>query len=208
MALNREPTADADGPYSGYVGDPISFSSTESSDPDGTIQEYRWDFGDGSAPSYSQDPMYAYSAAGTYTVTLKVTDDDGASATYTTSCTVSEPEATGTAWSIERIATLVTIGGATVGVVGWMLRTRSERRRRAILYKELLQGVDGIYTRYKMNARQCEAKLYRFKEQMINEFKQGMITEENYNVLDGRIEEYLAEIREEILGERPEEPQS
>ena len=152
--------------------------------------------------------MYAYSAAGTYTVTLKVTDDDGASATYTTSCTVSEPEATGTAWSIERIATLITIGGATVGVVGWMLRTRSERRRRAILYKELLQGVDGIYTRYKMNARQCEAELYRFKEQMINEFKQGMITEENYNVLDGRIEEYLAEIREEILGERPEEHQS
>ncbi len=207
-ALNREPTADADGPYSGVVGDPISFSSTESSDPDGTIQEYRWDFGDGGDTSYAQDPIHAYSAAGTYTVTLKVTDDDGASATHTTSCTVSEPEATGTAWSIERIATLITIGGATVGVVGWMFRTRSERRRRAILYKELLQGVDGIYTRYKMNARQCEAELYRFKEQMINEFKQGMITEENYNVLDGRIEEYLAEIREEILGERPEEPQS
>jgi len=208
VALNREPTADADGPYSGVVGDPISFSSTGSSDPDGTIQEYRWDFGDGSAPSYSQDPMYAYSAAGTYTVTLRVTDDDGASATHTTSCTVSEPEATGTAWSIERIATLITIGGATVGVLGWMFRTRSERRRRAILYKELMQGVDSIYTRFKMNARQCEAELYRFKEQMISEFKQGMITEENYNVLDERIEEYLAEIREEILGERPEEPQS
>jgi len=208
VALNREPTADADGPYSGVVGDPISFSSTGSSDPDGTIQEYRWDFGDGSAPSYSQDPMYAYSAAGTYTVTLRVTDDDGASATHTTSCTVSEPEATGTIWSIERIATLITIGGATVGVLGWMFRTRSERRRRAILYKELMQGVDSIYTRFKMNARQCEAELYRFKEQMISEFKQGMITEENYNVLDERIEEYLAEIREEILGERPEEPQS
>ncbi len=205
VALNREPTADADGPYSGVVGDPVSFSSTGSSDPDGTIQEYRWHFGDGSAPSYSQDPMYVYSAAGTYTVTLRVTDDDGASATYTTSCTVSEPEATGTAWSIERIATLITIGGATVGVVGWMLRTRSERRRRAILYKEHMQGADSIYTRYKMNARQCEAELYRFKEQVMSEFKQGMITEENYNVLDGRIEEFLAEIREEILRERPED---
>lgn len=208
VALNREPTADADGPYSGVVGDPISFSSTGSSDPDGTLQEYRWDFGDGSAPSYSQDPIYAYSAAGTYTVTLRVTDDDGASATYTTSCTVSEPEMTGTVWSIERIATLITIGGATVGVVGWMFRTRSERRRRVILYRELIQGVDSIYTRYKMNARQCEAELYRFKEQVMSEFKLGMVTEENYNILDGRIEEYLAEIREEILGERPEEPRS
>ena len=208
MALNREPTADADGPYSGVVGDPISFSSTGSSDPDGTIQEYRWDFGDGSAPSYSQYPMHPYSAAETYTVILRVTDDDGASAKYTTSCTVSEPEATGTAWSIERIATLITIGGATVGVVGWMFKTRSERRRRVILYKELIQGVDSIYTRYKMNARQCEAELFRFKEQVISEFKQGMITEENYNILDGRIEEYLTEIREEILGERSEEPRS
>ena len=208
VALNREPTADADGPYSGVVGDPTSFSSTGSSDPDGTIQEYRWDFGDGSAPSYSQDPMHAYSAAGTYTVTLRVTDDDGASATHTTSCTVSEPDATGTAWSIERIATLITIGGATVGVIGWMFRTRSERRRRAILYKELIQGVDSIYTRFKMNARQCEAELYRFKEQVMSEFKQGLITEENYTILDGRIEEYLAEIREEILRERHEEPQS
>lgn len=208
VALNREPTADADGPYSGVVGDPISFSSTGSSDPDGTLQEYRWDFGEGSAPSYSQDPMYAYSAAGTYTVTLRVTDDDGASATYTTSCTVSEPEMTGTVWSIERIATLITIGGATVGVVGWMFRTRSERRRRVILYRELIQGVDSIYTRYKMNARQCEAELYRFKEQVISEFKLGMVTEENYNILDGRIEEYLAEIREEILRERQEESPS
>jgi len=205
VPLNMEPTADADGPYSGVVGDPVSFGSTGSSDPDGTIQEYRWDFGDSSAPSYSQDPIYAYSAAGTYTVTLRVTDDDGASATHTTSCTVTEPEATGTTWSIEMIATLITIGGATVGVVGWMFRTRSERRRRVILYKELLQGVDSIYTRFKMNARQCEAELYRFKELVMSEFKQGMITEENYNVLDGRIEEFLAEIREEILRERPED---
>ena len=76
------------------------------------------------------------------------------------------------------------------------------------MYKGFLQGVDSIYTRFKMNARQCEAELYRFKEQVMSEFKQGMITEENYNVLDGRIEEFLAEIREEILRERPEELQS
>ncbi len=95
-----------------------------------------------------------------------------------------------------------------MGVIGWMFRTRSERRRRAILYKELIQGVDSIYTRFKMNARQCEAELYRFKEQVMSEFKQGMVTEENYNILDGRIEEYLAEIREEILRERQEESPS
>ena len=86
-----------------------------------------------------------------------------------------QPETrTGVTWSVERIATLITIGGAAVGVAGWMSRTRSERRRRAILYKELMQALDDIYTRFKMNARQCEAELYRFKDKAISDFKQGM----------------------------------
>lgn len=110
-----------------------------------------------------------------------------------------QPETrTGVTWSVERIATLITIGGAAVGVAGWMSRTRSERRKRAILYKELMQGLDDIYTRFKMNARQCESELYRFKDRAINELKQGMITEENYNILDRRLEEYIREVRREI----------
>ena len=53
-----------------------SFTST-SSDPDGSISAYSWNFGDGGT-STAQNPSHTYVAAGTYTVTLTVTDNQGA----------------------------------------------------------------------------------------------------------------------------------
>lgn len=53
-----------------------SFTDT-STDSDGTIVAWSWDFDDG-ATSELQDPQHTYGAGGTYTVTLEVTDDDGA----------------------------------------------------------------------------------------------------------------------------------
>lgn len=107
------------------------------------------------------------------------------------------PTQPGPALSIERVATLITIGGAAVGAVGWMFKTRGNRRRRAILFRELTQGVDNAYNRLRKNASQCEAELYRLKDQAIVEFKQGLITEKNYRALDERIEEYLGRLRDE-----------
>ena len=52
-----------------------------SSDVDGSVVSWSWDFGDGGTSSQS-DPTYSYSDDGTYTVTLTVTDDDGATDSY------------------------------------------------------------------------------------------------------------------------------
>ncbi len=58
-----------------------------STDSDGTIASWAWNFGDGNT-STAENPAHTYAAAGTYTVTLTVTDNDGASDTTTQDVTV------------------------------------------------------------------------------------------------------------------------
>ena len=53
----------------------VTFSDT-STDPDGTIVSWAWDFGDG-ATSTEQNPVHTYANSGEYIVTLTVTDDAG-----------------------------------------------------------------------------------------------------------------------------------
>ncbi|BAJ01893.1 hypothetical protein SVI_1922 [Shewanella violacea DSS12] len=91
---NTAPTAMANGPYSGDVNANISFSSQGSSDADGTIASYSWAFGDGTS-STQANPSHAYASAGSYTVTLTVTDDLGAIGTSVADVTVSSAPVNG-----------------------------------------------------------------------------------------------------------------
>jgi PKD repeat protein len=63
-----------------------SFTDT-STDPDGAVVEWNWDFGDGGA-STSQSPSHTYGEAGDHIVTLTVTDNDGATGTTTQTVSV------------------------------------------------------------------------------------------------------------------------
>ena len=88
-ASNHAPVAFTSGPYSARTNQSLLFDSSGSFDPDGSPLSYQWNFGDG-ATATGQSPQHAYSSAGTYQVTLTVTDGGNPSQTNvtTTSATI------------------------------------------------------------------------------------------------------------------------
>ncbi len=61
----------------------FSFNASQSSDSDGSIAQYNWNFGDGTIGS-GQAVSHAFTSAGVYTVALQVVDDVGATASAST----------------------------------------------------------------------------------------------------------------------------
>jgi PKD repeat protein len=76
-------------PETGEATLQVSFNASASSDPDGSIVSYGWNFGDGQTSS-GVTKNHSYPEAGTYLVTLTITDNDGATAAATTEIIVSE----------------------------------------------------------------------------------------------------------------------
>jgi PKD repeat protein len=89
-APNEAPVADAGADLIVTVGATVTFDGSGSSDSDGTIANYTWTFTyDGVAEElYDESPTFDFDIVGTYTVTLNVTDDDGATDTDTMTVTV------------------------------------------------------------------------------------------------------------------------
>ena len=85
---NRSPVGTFTGSTnSALTGVSITFDAASSSDPDGTIVSYLWDFGDGSTGS-GVTTSHSFANPGTYSVRLTVTDNLGATASTTYTVTV------------------------------------------------------------------------------------------------------------------------
>lgn len=88
VVVRAIPVANAGGPYAANEGAGITLSGAASSDVDGTIAAYAWDFGDGSTGSVAS-PTHTYANEGTYNVSLTVTDNDGLTSSAITTVVVS-----------------------------------------------------------------------------------------------------------------------
>jgi PKD repeat protein len=85
---NKPPVAKAEvSPRQTLAGLPISFDASGSSDTDGQISRYLWNFGDGASSALPKD-QHAYARPGVYSIILTVTDNGEMDATAIVSVTV------------------------------------------------------------------------------------------------------------------------
>jgi DNA-binding beta-propeller fold protein YncE len=95
-------------------GTKVAFDGSASSDPDGAVTRYDWNFGDGKTlADGGASPVHAYASPGSYDVTLAVTDNEGCSSPLvytgqTASCGGSAPATR----SVRAGKLRITLGGA------------------------------------------------------------------------------------------------
>lgn len=90
---NQGPTPDLSVSTAGLT---VRADASNSTDPDGTIEIYRWAWGDGHTSTGDATASHRYDEAGTYEVTLTLTDDDGAGSTATATVTPDASDGTPT----------------------------------------------------------------------------------------------------------------
>ncbi len=93
--VNQPPVAKSSAtPTSGTVPLNVAFSSAGSSDPDGSIVAYHWDFGDAVGTSNLANPSYTYNYVGSFTATFTVTDNNNISSSSSVVVTVNQNSTT------------------------------------------------------------------------------------------------------------------
>jgi hypothetical protein len=90
---NALPNALVGAPGSGTTGQSLGFSGAASNDPDGTIIDQAWDFGDGGTAT-GPTAAHSYLSPGGYTAKLTVTDSNGFTSSATQPVSIATPSRT------------------------------------------------------------------------------------------------------------------
>lgn len=109
---NQQPTASATAtPTSGKAPLAVSFDGRASSDPDGSIVSWAWQFGDGATGSGST-VSHTYASAGTYSAVLTVTDDGGLTSVTTLTITVNANRAPTASFTLSANRLTITVNAS------------------------------------------------------------------------------------------------
>ncbi len=92
------------------------------------------------------------------------------------------------------------VGTVLVAIGGWYLATR--KKSKMSLY---LTRIDEMFSSYKENAIECEAELKKMKKSIVEELKKGNLDESTFGIVDKRIDDCLAEVREAAREARKEQ---
>jgi PKD repeat protein len=92
----------------------VGFNGQNSSDPDGTIVSYNWNFGNGTS-STAMNPSCTYSSAGTYIAVLTVVDNDGLASSASVTITVTAATVSNLA-PVAKASASVTSGSAPLAI--------------------------------------------------------------------------------------------
>jgi hypothetical protein len=159
--------------------DKITFTRTVTTASNGTFTD-----------TYFPDAVGSWTVVASWPGNKKYEDCE-----YSTSFTVVEPTGSIIDFLLrpDVLGVLLAVVSLTGGGFAWFMGKRKRGR-----VKTFLDEIDGVYSRFKMNSRRCEAELLRLRERSLDMLKRGKIDESNYGLLKERIDEYLREIREEI----------
>ncbi|MDZ5812792.1 PKD domain-containing protein [Halorubrum sp. AD140] len=162
---NEDPTAAFDASLSDpETGETVTFDASGSTDADGSIESYEWEFGDGETAT-GESVTHAFDDAGEYDVELTVTDDDGATDTVTQTISVDEPAEPepnqSTEVSLSPSEELVAVNGSTA-------------------YDVVVENVDGGVGTYTFTVSAADADVASVTDLELAESADGAITDVQY----------------------------
>ena len=116
--LNQPPVGSVS--VSSHVAEPgktITFDAAASTDVDGSISSFEWNFGDGQTAT-GPKVEHAFGQSGHYDVTLALTDDNGAKTSLTTAIRVATAEDLARPFPLKKGARVLMIGNSLVSFCG------------------------------------------------------------------------------------------
>ncbi len=167
----------------------------------GNVTRYKADWGDGNTTGWQTDPVltYAYTAPGDRTARFWVGNDANQTSSVTHTFHVgqeapTEPNMVETAFARENQDLTFGVLGILVAVTGGAIGVARRYRERSRLQEEL-EAIEHLFEATRDRPAECEAQLTERKAHCRGLLTDGYLTEEQFQVVQTRVEELKQELR-------------